>query len=462
MPANQYEILALTLRYWFVLLVMYIFWRSLLSTWRRLMKPNDYHDEPTGNIPFILVLFALSAMILLSLKDNINPLIMVLGVLISAAFLFQYLFISRFFAGIDKYVLLMVDTLCIIGFVMLQRLNPDLAFRQVEWFLMGSVTLLFFLIFTKYFRRWERLKYLLMAVGCALLLLTLIIGKEVGGAKNWIEIGKFNIQPSEFVKIILVFVLSAELKQSKPRIRRLPVFIFMAAVVLMVVLQKDLGAAFLYFSLFLFLYYIATTDLLVTICTGLLASVGAVLSYFLFGHVRVRIAAWRNPWADIENKGYQIAQSLIAIASGGWVGLGLGLGSPYVIPASRTDFIFAAICEEMGILVGVALIGLYMLVMIRGICNAMAAREPGDTLLAMGASISLAFHTFTIIGGVVKFIPLTGVTMPFVSYGGSSMLASFGLIGIIQGIASKNHDMMQMEAEQQPVYENAGENYGED
>ena len=220
-------------------------------------------------------------------------------------------------------------------------------------------------------------------------------------------------------------MLSAELKQSKPRIRRLPVFIFMAAVVLMVVLQKDLGAAFLYFSLFLFLYYIATTDLLVTICTGLLASVGAVLSYFLFGHVRVRIAAWRNPWADIENKGYQIAQSLIAIASGGWVGLGLGLGSPYVIPASRTDFIFAAICEEMGILVGVALIGLYMLVMIRGISIAMAAREPGETLLAMGASISLAIQSFTIIGGVVKFIPLTGVTMPFVSYGGSSMLAKF-------------------------------------
>ena len=270
------------------------------------------------------------------------------------------------------------------------------------------------------------------------------------------------MQPSEFVKIILVFVLSAELKQKKSRVKRLPVFIFTAIVILMVVLQKDLGAAFLYFCLFVFLYYIATSDLLVTGCAGLLASIGAVASYFLFGHVRVRIAAWRNPWADIENKGYQIAQSLIAIASGGWVGLGLGLGSPQVIPASRTDFIFAAICEEMGILVGIALIGLYMLIMLRGISTALEAHEPGDALLAMGAAVSLAIQSFTIIGGVVKFIPLTGVTMPFVSYGGSSMLVSFGLIGIIQGVAQKNHDIRQREAEQQQINDDSGEDYGED
>jgi len=460
MPANQYEILALTLRYWFVLLIVYIFVRSFLATWRRLISRNYLYNESTGNIPFILVLFALSSMILLALGDNINLLIIVLGVLISAAFLFQYLFISYFFAGVDKYLLLMVDTLCIVGFVMLQRLNPDLAFRQVEWFLMGSIIMLFFIIYTKYFKHWARLNYLLMAIGCGLLLLTLIIGKEVGGARNWITIGKYNVQPSEFVKIILVFVLSAELKQPKSRIKRLPVFIFMALVILMVVLQKDLGAAFLYFCLFVSLYYIATSDLLITCCTTLLASLGAVISYFLFGHVRVRIAAWRNPWADIENKGYQIAQSLIAIASGGWVGLGLGLGSPNVIPASRTDFIFAAICEEMGILVGIALIGLYMLIMLRGISTALAAREPGDSLLAMGAAVSLAIQSFTIIGGVVKFIPLTGVTMPFVSYGGSSMLVSFGLIGIIEAIASKNYDAIQGGIEQQS--DDMGDDYGED
>jgi cell division protein FtsW (lipid II flippase) len=158
----------------------------------------------------------------------------------------------------------------------------------------------------------------------------------------------------------------------------------------------------------------------------------------------------------VENKGYQIAQSLIAIASGGWVGLGLGLGSPYVIPASKTDFIFAAICEEMGILTGISIIGLYLLIMVRGVVIALRAKKPGDTLLAMGATVSLAIQSFTIIGGVVKLIPLTGVTMPFVSYGGSSMLVSFGLLGIVQGIAIKNSQKEQGKDVQQHYKEDGG------
>ena len=147
--------------------------------------------------------------------------------------------------------------------------------------------------------------------------------------------------------------------------------------------------------------------------------------------------------------------------SGGWVGLGLGAWFTRLFNF-RTDFIFAAICEEMGILVRIALIGLYMLIMLRGISTALEAHEPGDALLAMGAAVSLAIQSFTIIGGVVKFIPLTGVTMPFVSYGGSSMLVSFGLIGIIQGVAQKNHDIRQREAEQQQINDDSGEDYGED
>ncbi|MFS8500950.1 MAG: FtsW/RodA/SpoVE family cell cycle protein, partial [Caldicoprobacter sp.] len=342
------------------------------------------------------------------------------------------------FSRLDRYLLLMVDTLCIVGFVVLQRLQPTLAFRQVEWFGLGSIFLLLTILYVKYFKYWDKLNYPLMVVGLGVLILTLAIGKEIGGAKNWIQIWKYNVQPSEFVKIILVLVLSADLKENKSRLRRLPVLLFTALVILLVVLQKDLGAAFLYFCVFVFLYYTATSDWLVAAGASFLAFIGAVISYHLFGHVRTRIAAWYNPWADVENRGYQIAQSLIAIASGGWVGLGLGLGSPHVIPASKTDFIFAAICEEMGIITGVFIIGLYMLIMIRGVAIALKAQKPGDMLLAMGATISLAIQSFTIIGGVIKMIPLTGVTLPFVSYGGSSMLVSFGLLGIIQGIAIKN------------------------
>lgn len=437
MSAKQYEILALTMRYWFVLLIFYIFARSLFSTVRYLRNVK-LADESTGNIPFVLVLFSLTAFILLSLKGQLDVLTLLMGILVCSTFLFQYLLLCYLFSRLDRYLLLMVDTLCIVGFVVLQRLQPTLAFRQVEWFGLGSIFLLLTILYVKYFKYWDKLNYPLMVVGLGVLILTLAIGKEIGGAKNWIQIWKYNVQPSEFVKIILVLVLSADLKENKSRLRRLPVLLFTALVILLVVLQKDLGAAFLYFCVFVFLYYTATSDWLVAAGASFLAFIGAVISYHLFGHVRTRIAAWYNPWADVENRGYQIAQSLIAIASGGWVGLGLGLGSPYVIPASKTDFIFAAICEEMGIITGVFIIGLYMLIMIRGVAIALKAQKPGDMLLAMGATISLAIQSFTIIGGVIKMIPLTGVTLPFVSYGGSSMLVSFGLLGIIQGIAIKN------------------------
>jgi len=443
MPDKQYEILALTLRYWFVLLIMYIFIRSFISTLSSLAKAKAAAHERTYNIPFVLMLFALTAFILLSFRRGLDVTTILTGVLVCSTFLFQYLLICYLFAGIDKYLLLIADTLCIIGFIMLQRLHPELAFRQVEWFALGSIFLLVFIAYVKLFKYWDRLSYPLMIVGLGVLLLTLILGQEIGGAKNWISIGRYNVQPSEFVKVILVFVLSAELKNQKPRISRLPVFLFIAFAVLLLVLKKDLGGAFLYFSLFAFLYFVATSDWLITLTSCALASLGAVISYHLFGHVRVRIVAWRNPWADAENRGYQIVQSLIAIASGGWFGLGLGMGSPYVIPASRTDFIFAAICEEMGILIGVLLIGFYVLILVRGIGIALNADEPGDVLLVLGATISLAIQSFTIIGGVVKFIPLTGVTLPFVSYGGSSMLVSFGLLGIIQGVAAKNSQKSQ-------------------
>lgn len=462
MPAKQYEILALTMRYWFVLLILYIFVRSLFSTVRYLSNVKATAQESTGNIPFVLMLFALTAFILLSLKDELDVLTLLMGVLVCSTFLFQYLLLCYLFKGIDRYLLLMVDTLCIVGFIMLQRLQPDLAFRQVEWFGMGNIFLLLTILYIKFFKHWDKLNYPLMVIGLGVLVLTLAIGKEIGGAKNWIQVWRYNVQPSEFVKIILVLVLSADLKTKKSRLGRLAVLLFTAAVILLVVLQKDLGAAFLYFCLFVFLYYIATSDLFIVAGASLVASVGAVISYYLFGHVRTRIAAWRNPWADIENRGYQIAQSLIAIASGGWIGLGLGLGSPYVIPASKTDFIFAAICEEMGILTGISIIGLYLLIMVRGAAIALKAKRPGDTLLAMGATISLAIQSFIIIGGVIKLIPLTGVTMPFVSYGGSSMLVSFGLLGIIQGIAIKNTEGKQDDDEQYPEEGKGGYEQEED
>src|SRR5690606_37906435 len=188
-----------------------------------------------------------------------------------------------------------------------------------------------------------------------------------------------------------------------------------------------------------FIYPIATSDMLLTTAVAGAGVGGAILSYYLFSHVKVRVEAWKNPWANIEDRGYQIAHALIAIGSGGLVGAGLGLGIPYIIPASKTDLIFAAICEEMGILVGLMIIGFYGMLAVRGAVIAMNAENKLDALLAMGATVSLSLQSFVIIGGVIKLIPLTGVTMPFVSYGGSSMVVSFAMIGIIEGVAIKTY-----------------------
>lgn len=439
MSEKQYEILALTFRYWFVFLVLLIFCKAAFAVWKDMWEKE--HQQMAKGVPFVLALFAITAFMLLSLRNprGIDGKVAVLGILVAGLFLFQYYLFIYVFKGMDPYLLVMVDILALIGFIILQRLNPSLAIRQIEWFGLGCVALILTFLLTVWIRKWDRFFYPLMIIGVVLLIIALVFGEETGGARNWFSIGSYNVQPSEFVKVILIFVLSIELKEHKPRRKRIISVLFAALSVILVVLQKDLGAAFLYFSIFILMYYIATSDWLVTLMSLGAGSIGAVFSYYFFYHVRVRIAAWKNPWADIEANGYQIAQSLIAISSGGLLGLGLGLGSPEVIPASRTDFIFAAICEEMGILVGAAIIGFYVLIMVRGAVISLNASSAFDALISMGATISLAVQSFIIIGGVVKMIPITGVTMPFVSYGGSSMLVSMALIGILQGAAVKQH-----------------------
>ena len=169
----------------------------------------------------------------------------------------------------------------------------------------------------------------------------------------------------------------------------------------------------------------------------------AVLGYHMFAHVKKRVAIWFNPWSDFDGSGYQIIQSLMALASGGLLGVGLGLGYPTVIPAYRTDFIFSVICEQFGLIFGLCVLAMYVAIIWRGATTAMAARSSFHGLLAMGCTILIALQTFTIIGGVIKLIPLTGVTMPFVSYGGTSLVSSLCLIGLLQGVASLNDDDLQ-------------------
>lgn len=394
----------------------------------------------TGNIPFILVLFSLSAFGLLAFRDpsGFDKDTALLGVLVSAVILFQFYFLHYVFRGMDEILLLMVYTLAILGFVVLQRLTPMLALRQLEWFAAGNVVLFLAIIMIPRISKPGRLLAPLMVLGPAILFLVAFFGEKSGGAASKLPIGDFSIQPSEFVKVIFIIVLAYSLKETQTFRQRIPPLLFAMFSILGVALQKDLGGALHYFLVFLFMYYMATSDWMLTAAAGGAGIGASVIGYRLFSHVRVRVEAWKNPWADVGSKGYQVAQSLMAMGSGGWFGMGLNLGEPYAIPASRTDFIFAAICEEFGILVGGMVIGLYILILIRSMQEALRAYRAPDMLLASGTAISLAIQAFIIIGGVIKMIPLTGITLPFVSYGGSSMIVSLSMIGIVEGVSVRN------------------------
>ncbi|HCS72789.1 MAG TPA: cell division protein [Clostridiales bacterium] len=440
MNGKQYDILALTLRYWFTLLMLYVFVLCAVRTLKGLYTDNPA-QRSTGNIPFVLALFALTAFGLLALKDpeSINVETALMGVLIAAVTLFQFYLFYFLFTGMDEVLLLIVNTLSITGFVMLQRLSPELALRQVEWFSIGSVVLFFIMLTKPLLKHLERIMYPLIILGPVILFFTAFFGEKSGGATSQLSVGGISFQPAEFVKIVFIIVLAYSLDTKKIFREKIPLFLFAASSILAVVLQKDLGSALQYFIVFIFVYQIATNDWLITIAASAAGVLASIFSYRMFSHVQVRVEAWKNPWADIGGKGWQVAQSLMAMGSGGLVGLGLGQGTPYIIPASRTDFIFAAICEEFGILTGVMIIGFYVMILIRGMQKAYRAQQASEMLLACGGTISLVIQAFIIIGGVVKMIPLTGITLPFVSYGGSSMLVSLTILGLIQSVSIKNY-----------------------
>jgi cell division protein FtsW (lipid II flippase) len=271
-----------------------------------------------------------------------------------------------------------------------------------------------------------------------ILVALLFVGKESGGARNWISVGGFLFQPSEFVKVALIAVLAGAMTRGLTVKKLIPAILFTLGVAALLVLQRDLGAAMLVAGVFLILFYAATGKLGATFLGLAAGGAGAYAGYLAFDHVKARVGAWLDPWATYSTSGYQIAQGLMAIASGGLWGEGLGLGSPGLIPAYRTDYVFAVICEEFGIVFGIGVIAVYALVVVRGVMIALASEDRFSSLCAFGCASLVAVQTFIIIGGVIKLIPLTGITMPFVSYGGSSLIAFMTVVGILQGVAARN------------------------
>ncbi|MDR3564844.1 MAG: FtsW/RodA/SpoVE family cell cycle protein [Negativicutes bacterium] len=347
----------------------------------------------------------------------------------------------------DPLFLPLAVVLTAIGLIMVYRLKPELFLLQAGWVAVGLTT---FVVTACFFRRmpfWADYKYIWGVIGVVLLVTTALFGTEIGGHKSWLILGPVRFQPAEFAKLFIVLFLAGYLDERRglltfatkrygplvlPHPRFLaPLLAVWGLAMLMLVLQRDIGSAMFYFGTALILTYLASGRKTFVVWGGALFVLGLIAAYYLFPHVRVRFDIWLSPWTDPNGRAYQIVQSLFALGSGGVLGSGLTYGFPELIPEVHTDFIFSAIGEEMGLMGSGAVMLLYMVLVYRAFRVPLQARTSFDILLSMGFAVLLALQIFVIIGGVTKFLPLTGVPLPFVSYGGSSMVTTFCLLGVL-------------------------------
>ncbi len=329
---------------------------------------------------------------------------------------------------------------------------------QLVWILLGFSVLAAIAIFVRSDGWLRRYKYTWAAAGIALLLLVFVFGSVVGGARLTLHIGPFSGQPSELLKVILVVFLAGYLAENRallasgstrmgaftlpPLPYLLPMLAMWGIALAIVIVQRDLGAALLYFLVFLGLLYVATRRATYVLFGILLFLVGGAILYVLFTHVQDRINIWIDPFADPQGAGYQVIRALYAYGRGGILGTGLGAGLPSVgnvpsIPAIHTDFVFAAIAEEMGMLGALAVLGLYLVIAERGFRIAAAAADDFRALLATGLTLVIVVQAAIIAGGNLRVLPLTGVTLPFISYGGSSLLVNGAVIGMLLALSDR-------------------------
>ena len=373
------------------------------------------------------------ANLLIVLNTKSEELILFYGM--QVLFFVCYLSLSKFFY--KKISRLLLNNICMLlgtGFIILTRLNPDRAMRQFLIVVVSAVVtwIIPFIID----RVWQlvKLAWLYGILGVLILAFVCIAGNTSFGAQLSLTVGGISVQPSEFVKISFVFFAAARLYRST-KFKDVVITTVIAALhVVILVLSRDLGSALIFFITYLFMLFVATSNWLYLGAGVMSGSAAAAAAYNLFSHVRRRVEAWRDPWADIDDKGYQVTQGLFAMGTGGWFGLGLYQGMPQKIPVVDKDFVFAAISEELGVIYALCLLFICVGCFIQFMIIAVKMQAMFYKLIAFGLGIMYITQVFLTVGGVVKFIPSTGVTLPFVSYGGSSVLATFVLFNIIQGL----------------------------
>ncbi|MDP2287376.1 MAG: FtsW/RodA/SpoVE family cell cycle protein [Actinomycetota bacterium] len=370
----------------------------------------------------------------------------------------------------DPILLPIATLLTVLGLVMIYRIDvaaaqraerndapaptPDV-YAQLTWFAVAVVLFIATIILLRDHRRLQRFTFTFGLLGLVALVLPLVpvIGNTVNGATLWVRVLGLSFQPAEAAKILLTIFFAGYLVMKRdslalvrtkifgigfPRPKDLgPIMVAWLVSLAVLVFERDLGTSLLFFGLFVFMLYIATQRRSWLILGATLFVFGATAAYFAFGHVRNRVDIWWDPWGDANNTGYQLVQSLYGLASGGMFGSGLGQGYPDFVPFANTDFIIAAIGEELGWTGLVVLLLLYAILVERGIRTAIAVRDSFGQLLAVGLSLTLALQVFVIAGGVTRLIPLTGLTTPFLSYGGSSLVANWVIVALLIRISDR-------------------------
>ncbi len=439
--------------------------------------PGAPPSLPTGR-SIELVLLAFSAVIVTGAlvlveanqEQQLTPSLLWVGLAYLGLFTIGHFAVRRFAPYADPLILPCVALLNGLGLVMIHRLDlagiasataageslPTEALpRQVAWTAIGMVLFIAVLGVVRDHRTLARYAYTAGFAGLVLLALPGLLPSsitEVNGAKIWLRLGAFSIQPGEFAKILLIVFFAAFLVQKRelfttagrrvlgmefPRPRDLaPLLVAWGLSIVVLVLESDLGTSLLFFGIVLVLLYAATERVSWMVIGLTIFMAGAYVSYLLFARVKVRVQIWLDPFADANGSGYQIVQALFGLGTGGVGGTGLGAGRPDIVPFANSDFMTSSLGEELGLIGLAAILVIFLILITRGLRSALAVRDSFGKLLATGLSFALALQLFIVVGGVSKLIPLTGITLPFLSYGGSSLVANYALVALLLRVSN--------------------------
>ena len=400
----------------------------------------------------VIVLFVIFTIAILALEENFLGIAswdtLLFGVFVLAFVFGAFFAVKRFYPKACPLLINITLFLLTLGFIYLQRLNPTLATRQFIFAVVAFLASMLIPLIFRVFKNFEKMEVLFLGI-CGFMLLMVPMASAIGtflniplttidqfGAARWIGIGNLTFQPSEFATLPFLLFLSCAFR-IKPTVPKLAfVSIATASIIIFLVLQRNLGGALMYFMVFMVMLYGATGNKLLFAGGFGAMSIASVAAYHIFPHIQVRVATFANPWAYISGIGFQITQSIFAFITWGPFGAGLLRGMPHRIPVVERDIIFSAISEEFGWLFGLLLMGVYILLLFKGLDMAKRATRPIHSMMALAFTTFLAFQAFVSIAGNIGFIPLTGVTLPFVSYGGSSVFVCILMMGILNWINS--------------------------